>query len=171
MVNKCALVASYVVIITMGATMTKIAYQMSVVGKPEVPAHQFRKPFSMESIMFTGMVMSYPVFWILQYCSGPTMAPDNPLLPQEQKPKGESWKVYAIIFVPAMFDLIASGMSFTGLLYIDNSTGQMLGSTIIIFNGILSCVILGRRYNRVQLSGMAIYIMIYRSLDHLLQFV
>ena len=66
------------------------------------------------------------------------------------------WKVRALIFLPAMGDLVGSILSFTGLVYISNSTAQMLGSSIIIMVALNSYIFLGRRYNRIQYLGMGI---------------
>jgi len=66
------------------------------------------------------------------------------------------WKVRALIFLPAMGDLVGSILSFIGLVYISNSTAQMLGSSIIIMVAVNSYIFLGRRYNRIQYAGMFI---------------
>ena len=56
----------------------------------------------------------------------------------------------------AMTDLVGSILSLTGLVYISNSTAQMLGSSIIIMVAVNSYIFLGRRYNRIQYAGMFI---------------
>jgi len=71
----------------------------------------------------------------------------------QQAEKG-GWKTYMYIFIPAMGDLVGSILSFTGLVYIGNSTAQMLGSSIIIMVAFNSYVFLGRRYNKIQYIGM-----------------
>ena len=70
--------------------------------------------------------------------------------------KDRGWKIRALIFLPAMGDLVGSILSFTGLVYISNSTAQMLGSSIIIMVAVNSYIFLGRRYNSIQYAGMFI---------------
>jgi len=101
--------------------------------------------------------MSFPLHWALQSFSKPKVADgtqSEPLLPEEVGDRG--WKVRALIFLPAMGDLVGSILSFTGLVYISNSTAQMLGSSIIIMVAVNSYIFLGRRYNRIQYAGMFI---------------
>ncbi|CAE7605287.1 SLC35F6 [Symbiodinium necroappetens] len=157
MVNKTALIVSFLGVITLGGVTNKFAYQIKDVGDPAYPAHYFKKPWFLELLMFIGMVMSFPLHWAIQACSKPKVADGSqsePLLPEEVKDRG--WKIRALIFLPAMGDLVGSILSFTGLVYISNSTAQMLGSSIIIMVAVNSYIFLGRRYNSIQYAGMFI---------------
>jgi len=157
MVNRTALTISFLAVITLGGVTNKLSYQIKTVGRPQYPPHFFKKPWFLELLMFTGMTLSFPVHWLIQLCSRkPKVADDAvvPLLTEEVGDRG--WKVRALIFLPAMGDLVGSILSFTGLVYISNSTAQMLGSSIIIMVALNSYVFLGRRYNWIQYTGMAI---------------
>jgi len=143
--NKQALVAAYIFIITVGGVTNKLAYQIKTEGDPDYGPHNFRKPWFMVLLMFVGMTMSYPVYWFMSAQQQKVAGP-----PKKQEP----WRVYALVFVPAMLDLIGSVLSFTGLVYIGNSTALMLGSTIILFVAVNSYIFLGRRFNKIQMSGM-----------------
>merc|ERR1719367_477761 len=104
--------------------------------------------------MFIGMSLSFPVFWAMNSCSRATKveALETPLT--GEKPEPNIWRIRALIFIPAMGDLLGSILSFTGLVYISNSTAQMLGSSIIVLVAFNSYVFLGRRFNKVQYLGM-----------------
>lgn len=157
MVNKTALVLSFLAVITLGGVTNKFAYQIKDVGDPAYPAHFFKKPWFLELLMFIGMTLSFPLHWAVQSFSKPKIADgtaSESLLPEEVGDRG--WKVRALIFLPAMGDLVGSILSFTGLVYISNSTAQMLGSSIIIMVALNSYIFLGRRYNRIQYLGMGI---------------
>ncbi|CAE7561953.1 SLC35F6 [Symbiodinium natans] len=157
MVNKTALIVSFLFVITLGGVTNKFAYQIKDVGNPDYPAHYFKKPWFLELLMFIGMTMSFPLHWAIQACSKPKVADgtqSEPLLPEEVGDRG--WKIRALIFLPAMGDLVGSILSFTGLVYISNSTAQMLGSSIIIMVAVNSYIFLGRRYNGIQYAGMGI---------------
>lgn len=143
--NKQALVAAYIFIITVGGVTNKLAYQIKTEDLPDYGPHKFRKPWFMVLLMFVGMTMSYPVYWFMSAQQQKVAGP-----PKKQEP----WRVYALVFVPAMLDLIGSVLSFTGLVYIGNSTALMLGSTIILFVAVNSYIFLGRRFNNIQMSGM-----------------
>ncbi|CAJ1423622.1 unnamed protein product [Effrenium voratum] len=154
MVNKTALTISFLAVITLGGVTNKFAYQIKDVGDPQYPEHYFKKPWFLELLMFIGMTMSFPLYWAMNGCSKKQVADSNsePLLPVVAKDRG--WKIRALIFLPAMGDLVGSILSFIGLVYISNSTAQMLGSSIIIMVAFNSYVFLGRRYNRIQYAGM-----------------
>merc|ERR1712039_131483 len=47
--------------------------------------------------------------------------------------------------IPAMFDLVGSGLTFIGLLYISASIWQMLRGSMIVFGAIISVLALGRK--------------------------
>ena len=124
-------------------------------GDPAYPAHFFKKPWFLELLMFIGMTMSFPLHWAVESFSKPKSGTrGESLLSVEVKDRG--WKVRALIFLPAMGDLVGSILSFTGLVYISNSTAQMLGSSIIIMVAVNSYIFLGRRYNKIQYAGMFI---------------
>lgn len=157
MVNKTALTISFLLVITLGGVTNKLSYQIKDVGNPEYPPHYFKKPWFLELLMFSGMTLSFPVHWAIECLTRKHKSVEqcsSPLLPEQVGDRG--WKVRASIFVPAMGDLVGSILSFTGLVYISNSTAQMLGSSIIIMVAINSYIFLGRRYNKIQNAGMAI---------------
>jgi len=149
MVNKAALVVSFLLVITIGGVTNKLSYQIKDVGSPEYGPHLFKKPWFLEFLMFIGMTLSWPVFWAMNACS---KGGDEPAMAESEK---GGYKTYLYIFIPAMGDLVGSILSFTGLLYIGNSTAQMLGSSIIIMVAFNSYVFLGRRFNAIQYAGMA----------------
>lgn len=154
MVNKVALVISFLSVITMGGVTNKLSYQIADVGSPGYPAHLFKKPWFLELLMFIGMTCSFPVFWMINACARKTKvdALEKPLTSEAQPPN--IWRIRALIFIPAMGDLLGSILSFTGLVYISNSTAQMLGSSIIVLVALNSYVFLGRRFNWIQYLGM-----------------
>lgn len=158
MVNKAALMLSFLAVITLGGVSNKLSYQIKDTGDPRYPPHFFKKPWFLELLMFSGMVLSFPVYWAMECASrSGKVQPDTagvPLLGGEQH--GRGWRVRAMIFLPAMGDLVGSILSFTGLVYVSNSTAQMLGSSIIIMVAFNSYFFLGRRYNRIQYAGMAL---------------
>ncbi len=63
---------------------------------------------------------------------------------------------FLFIALPACFDLMASSMSFVGLLYISASTWQMLRGSMIIFNSILFVLFLGRRLYAYNWAGVGL---------------
>lgn len=122
MVNKTALIVSFLSVITLGGVTNKFAYQIKDVGDPAYPAHFFKKPWFLELLMFIGMTLSFPLYWAVESFSKPSKVANGThselLLTEEVKDRG--WKVRALIFLPAMGDLVGSILSFTGLVYISN---------------------------------------------------
>ena len=100
MVNKTALIVSFLAVITLGGVTNKFAYQIKDVGDPDYPPHFFKKPWFLELLMFIGMTMSFPLHWAIEGFSkseadGTSSAP---LLSEPVKDRG--WKVRALIFLP-----------------------------------------------------------------------
>lgn len=88
MVNKTALIVSFLAVITLGGVTNKFAYQIKDVGDPAYPPHFFKKPWFLELLMFIGMTMSFPLHWALQSFSKPKVADgtqSEPLLPEEAR--------------------------------------------------------------------------------------
>jgi hypothetical protein len=86
MVNKTALVLSFLAVITLGGVTNKFAYQIKDVGDPAYPAHFFKKPWFLELLMFIGMTLSFPLHWAVQSFSKPKIADgtaSESLLPEE----------------------------------------------------------------------------------------
>jgi len=154
MVNKVALIVAFLSVITMGGVTNKLSYQIADVGSPEYPAHFFKKPWFLELLMFIGMSFSFPVFWAMNYCTRTTKVEALATPLTDQAPQPNIWRIRALIFIPAMGDLLGSILSFTGLVYISNSTAQMLGSSIIVLVAFNSYIFLGRRFNKIQYLGM-----------------
>ena len=91
MVNKTALIVSFLAVITLGGVTNKFAYQIKDVGDPAYPPHFFKKPWFLELLMFIGMTMSFPLHWALQSFSKPKVADgtqSEPLLPEEARLEG-----------------------------------------------------------------------------------
>lgn len=88
MVNKTALIVSFLAVITLGGVTNKFAYQIKDVGDPAYPPHFFKKPWFLELLMFIGMTLSFPLHWAVQSFSKPKVADgtqSEPLLPEEAR--------------------------------------------------------------------------------------
>eukprot|EP00188_Purpureofilum_apyrenoidigerum_P002779 Plantae.Rhodophyta-Purpureofilum_apyrenoidigerum.ctg28382.p1 GENE.Plantae.Rhodophyta-Purpureofilum_apyrenoidigerum.ctg28382~~Plantae.Rhodophyta-Purpureofilum_apyrenoidigerum.ctg28382.p1 ORF type:complete len:423 (+),score=90.50 Plantae.Rhodophyta-Purpureofilum_apyrenoidigerum.ctg28382:128-1396(+) len=69
-----------------------------------------------------------------------------------------SWKDIAAINWPTIFDLLATGLSTTGLLYTSVSVYQMLRGAQLIFTALLSIIFLKRKLDKFNWTGILISI-------------
>ena len=101
MVNKTALIVSFLAVITLGGVTNKFAYQIKDVGDPNYQPHFFKKPWFLELLMFIGMTMSFPLHWAIEGFSKPKVADGASSAPPVSEPVGDrGWKVRALIFIP-----------------------------------------------------------------------
>ncbi|KAF4675973.1 hypothetical protein FOL46_008584 [Perkinsus olseni] len=134
---------------------TKLQFEMTSVGINGDVKH-FMKPWFGTLTMFMGMCIVLFIHFIDVFIDRVKAkrrhgAGYEALLQQPQnQQKAENaepsfWKAGILILLPAMFDLIATTMSFVGLLYNSASVWQMLRGSMIIFSAIFSVCFLGRK--------------------------
>merc|ERR1719499_59611 len=75
---------------------------------------------------------------------------------QAMSKKPPAWKLYVYIMVPAVFDLFATTLAGTGLLWVDASVYQMLRGSLMIFSAMLSIVFLKKRLKGFHYLGLTI---------------
>ena len=149
-----------------GSTLTiKIAYSLNGTDSQGVE-RPFEKPLSTTFVMFVAMFCSLPIYFITRcytrYCTAPTTTTkeeehqhpiNSPLLshttsssttssstadttpPPVQQP-GLSTRLFFLLLVPALFDLLGTALAKVGLMYCDVSTYQLIRCTVIVFTAI-----------------------------------
>lgn len=78
----------------------------------------------------------------------------EPLL--NAQPQVSEFKAFLYIGIPAMFDLVGSGLMFIGLLFLSASIWQMLRGSMIVFGAIISVFALGRKLYAFNWLGVGI---------------
>jgi drug/metabolite transporter (DMT)-like permease len=105
------------------------------------PDRLFSKPLYQSWVMFFGMAVCLPVYWITK-CLGFQKSSDvevSALNDEERKRRRYTQiKNYFLIAIPATFDLLATTLMTFGLIYISVSIMQMLRGSMIIFSGLLT---------------------------------
>jgi hypothetical protein len=103
--------------------------------------HKFNKPWFLTLIMFIGMLLALIIYGILAFRR-------RRLHPSSVSEVSSStrFRVYFLIALPAVCDLLATGIMNTGLLYIRASAWQMLRGAMTVFSSLLHAFVLKRKY-------------------------
>ncbi|EER08460.1 conserved hypothetical protein [Perkinsus marinus ATCC 50983] len=145
---------------------TKLQFEMTSVGINGDVKH-FMKPWFGTLTMFMGMVIVLVIHFIdvlidRMRARGHRGEAYEALLEQPHQQRQNSggkdvpsfWRAGLLILAPAAFDLIATTMSFVGLLYNSASVWQMLRGSMIIFSAIFSVLFLGRKLHGYHWFGV-----------------
>jgi drug/metabolite transporter (DMT)-like permease len=163
MVNTSGLVLSILGLLVFGALntlTTKLQFDMMSVGSnPPGVEKLFRKPWFGTFTMFVGMsALLLPHFAMERKnrkVIGLVDDTSQPLLIESSAAPSE-FTAFLYIGIPAMFDLVGSGLMFFGLLFISASVWQMLRGSMIVFGAIISVGALGRRLYAYHWLGVLI---------------
>ncbi len=121
----------------------------------------FQKPWWGNFAMFAAMVVVLAVYFYDEYRrihygkEADSDEKEEALLDRDGKKKERSvfkefftyrkFEEFVAVSLPAVLDLISSGLNFMGLLCISASVWQMLRGSMIVFSALLSILFLGRR--------------------------
>eukprot|EP00414_Alexandrium_minutum_P003574 CAMPEP_0113832184 /NCGR_PEP_ID=MMETSP0328-20130328/7242_1 /TAXON_ID=39455 /ORGANISM="Alexandrium minutum" /LENGTH=226 /DNA_ID=CAMNT_0000800377 /DNA_START=39 /DNA_END=716 /DNA_ORIENTATION=- /assembly_acc=CAM_ASM_000350 len=72
----------------------------------------------------------------------------------QQRKEESQWRIFLFVGIPAILDLVATGVGFIGFLYIPSSTYQMLRGSMIVFSAVESVLLLGRRLHAFHWVGI-----------------
>ncbi len=72
----------------------------------------------------------------------------------------KKYRDFLAVGVPAVLDLVSSGLNFIGLLYISASVWQMLRGSMIVFSAFLSILFLKRRMYGFNWLGIAVCVLV-----------
>lgn len=152
MASKAALALAVLALLVFGCIntlTTKIQYTLISVGS-DGEEKTFTKPWFGNFAMFVAMSGALLVQGVVEICQRRQQSPDpcpggQPLLQAGKAQDSSQSKSVLWIAIPASFDLVASGIARTGLLYMSSSMWQMLRGSMIVFSALISVPLLGRK--------------------------
>jgi drug/metabolite transporter (DMT)-like permease len=145
-----------------GSTLTiKIAYSLNGTDS-NGNVRPFEKPLSTTFLMFVAMSVSLPIYCLIQLwtkccqkqkkmkspktqhdpINSPLLTTNNyqeeqiNVVQEEQQDEGLSTRLFFLLLVPALFDLIGTALAKVGLMYCDVSTYQLVRCTVIVFTAV-----------------------------------
>lgn len=149
-------VAGMVLFGCLNTETTKIQFTLTSTGLDGEPK-LFHKPWQAVFTMFLAMdvVLLYHV--ILSMRKPKVMPPDNvePLISAE-KPPVQGLKLFCIIGVPAVFDLLGTGFGMIGFVHLPASINQMLRGSTIVISAVFSVVFLRRKMYAYNWFGVSL---------------
>lgn len=144
----CAAVSGLVVFGALNTLTTKIQLSLSSLGTAGVEK-PFQKPWFATFAMFAGMALvlvPYHCIEARKNSSGMAADAEQQLLEKSANGNKLSERLaFCYVGIPAMFDLVASGLMFCGLIFITASIWQMLRGSEIVFAAIISVPALGHK--------------------------
>lgn len=135
---------------TTSNVLSKTQYMQDALGRNgTVPqTHRYDKPYFESFTMFLGMTVCM-IAYAIQKLLGHKEYEQEEMAPLTvngtQKKPTIPWKVYFVIAVPAIFDLLASTLMGIGLLWVSASVYQMMRGALMVFGAILAIFFLKRR--------------------------
>ncbi|CAD7949640.1 unnamed protein product [Amoebophrya sp. A25] len=147
---------------TLNTLTTKWQFSMTSVGSDGVEK-PFQKPWWGNFAMFAAMVGVLGVEAVMRQRNKKSMKADSdrmtPLLRDGSTGaaiSSKAWSDFLMVAVPAILDLVSSGLNFIGLLYISASVWQMLRGSMIVFSAFLSIIFLNRQLYGFNWLGIII---------------
>lgn len=110
--------------------------------------HAFAHAWFQTWVMFSGEALCLAAFAVLRLIRPPTDA--------EKASEARSPICSALFVLPTVCDLAGTTLGGLGLLYTSASVWQMLRGSIIVFSGVLSVLMLGRRLHTHHWIGMGV---------------
>jgi drug/metabolite transporter (DMT)-like permease len=126
---------------TLATKLADVTSSEGIDGK----SRDFNHPFFQALGMFMGELMCLPVFYFLKWRASKKLGED-----QEPKKEWSPW----IFCITASFDMTGTSLMYVGLNLTYASVYQMLRGSVVIFTGILSMLVFGRRLLPFQWLGM-----------------
>jgi drug/metabolite transporter (DMT)-like permease len=142
---------------TFNSLIAKLIYGFTSVGWRGTE-HHFRKPWFQTTNMFVGMVLCLPIKYLTsRLCAKKAAAEEQPLL--QTKTDGEDTNKAqspTMVIIPAVADLLATGLMMSGLVFTTASVYQMMRGAQVVFCTILSVVFLQTKLDQFQKMGILI---------------
>eukprot|EP00457_Paulinella_chromatophora_P006934 gb/GEZN01006954.1/.p1 GENE.gb/GEZN01006954.1/~~gb/GEZN01006954.1/.p1 ORF type:complete len:425 (-),score=74.93 gb/GEZN01006954.1/:264-1538(-) len=138
---------SFLAGVTMGTVNTlvmKLLFDMQTVGV-DGQMTKFEKPVFMALVMFAGMLLSLPGWWLYQRS-----------LPKQDRDDPTPMRVYLLLAVPATFDLVGTILAQIGLLYVTASLFMLVRCFVIIVTALLKVFVLGHNLAKHMWLGVVI---------------
>ena len=112
--------------------------------------HKFEKPWWQTFIMFIGMLAALFVYYSYEYVHKKLKDKKQNLLKEEEnsedKTQKNTLKTFFILAIPALCDLLSTGISNVALLWIQASVWNMLRGAMVVFSALFHALILKRKY-------------------------
>eukprot|EP00397_Hematodinium_sp_SG-2012_P012812 GEMP01012994.1.p1 GENE.GEMP01012994.1~~GEMP01012994.1.p1 ORF type:complete len:253 (+),score=45.06 GEMP01012994.1:22-780(+) len=138
---------------------TKWQFTMTSEGLDGVKV--FQKPWWGNFAMFFAMSLVLTIYYtesVVQKRREKNKVPDNRYnaMVNPERASMSQWKTFSYIGIPAVLDLIGSGLTLVGLLYISASVWQMLRGSNIVFAAFLSMPLLRRTLHPYHWIGVSL---------------
>eukprot|EP00667_Euglena_gracilis_P008081 EG_transcript_8175 len=148
---------------TFNSLIAKLIYGLKSTGV-NGHFHNFRKPWFQTTNMFLGMTLCMAMYhsklWAIKHLKRRRAAKAEaaPLLKVDPSDPPPSKGAHLVI-IPAIADLAATGLLFTGLVFTTASVYQMLRGAQVIFCCILSVMFLKRKLDWYMKAGVVIIVL------------
>jgi hypothetical protein len=142
---------------TCTTVVQKFVIEQKGVGRDIYPAHRFAKPWFFTLVMFVGELTALILYRLELYFAsgGPNF--DGLLDSDEPLPRPTNKRrIFFILALPSLCDLLASAIMSIGLLYIQASFWTMLRGAQIVFSAILHAFALKRAQEAHMWFGVVI---------------
>ena len=145
---------------TFNSLIAKLIYGFTSTGWRGT-VHHFKKPWFQTTNMFVGMVLCLPIKYLTsRLCAKAKVDEEQPLL--EESPEDEDSATVpgpSMVIIPAVADLLATGLMMSGLVFTTASVYQMMRGAQVVFCCILSVASGKARLDQFQKMGIVITVL------------
>jgi hypothetical protein len=146
---------------TCSTVIQKFMFEQRGEGRDIYGIHKFEKPWYLTLVMFVGEVVALGFYFLSRACSADrdperehkpvvveTLLDERPTKPRS------NLRIYLLLALPSICDLIGTALMSVGLLYLYASVWQMLRGAMIIFSAILDALALKRPQKHYMWAGV-----------------
>ena len=144
---------------TISSLLSKIAYEVEGTGA-DGATKKFQKPWFCALVMFVGMTGCLLPFLYAAVAAKVKAAKRTPATEPllgggaAAAPAGVTGKQLLALALPSFFDLVATVLMNTGLVWTTVSVYQMMRGSELLFAALFSIMFLGKRLNRYHFSAI-----------------
>jgi drug/metabolite transporter (DMT)-like permease len=142
---------------TLSTVVQKLILEQHGPGRDLYPPHKFSKPWYLTTVMFLAEVLAMVFYFISRAFTRESDQVVKAILDDSPpKPVRSNLRIYLLLGLPAICDLVGTALMSVGLLYLPASVWQMLRGAMIVFSALLHAFALKRTQHNYMWAGVII---------------
>jgi drug/metabolite transporter (DMT)-like permease len=141
---------------TVTTVVQKFMLEQKTTGRPNRAPHKFKKPWYLVLVMFVGELAAMIIYKLQRRCKPSVQHLDGLLDSDAPPPRQSTGRIFLILAIPSLCDLVGTAIMSVGLLYIQASFWQMLRGALTIFSAILDWAALRRPQRAHMWAGVVL---------------
>jgi hypothetical protein len=141
---------------TITTVVQKFMLEQKAKGASNREPHKFNKPWFLVLVMFVGELLALIIYKLQPHCGVSDRHLEGLLDSDAPPPRKSTTRIFLVIAIPSLCDLIGTAVMSVGLLYIQASFWTMLRGALTIFSAILDWAALKRPQRGHMWAGVVL---------------